>query len=405
MDREKGSRLREVALTGMLTPGLVLGLVSASAFGVAPAAAHTALNGACEAFGAPTTAQGELSVADVAEQTNAAVVTVINLQQMNQATMGEIPGIEGIPGLPELPGIGELPGDGAVEGEPSIEGAQGSDQVVPVGSGSGFIVDEQGHVVTNAHVVQGAEKVLVRLSDGAEMEAKVVGRDTLIDVAVLKLDLPAGQPLPAIAKFGDSSKMRAGDQVVAIGTALGEFPNTVSEGTVNAVHRDFDGMYPIAALVQHDAEIWHGNSGGPLLNLRGEVVGVNVAGIGSGMMGADSGSADMAFAIEGNTICNAAATLIAEGKITWPYLGIEGDATAEGQEVLGVEDNGPAAAAGLEPGDVITGFDGQELDRQNTLLDLLFDRKPGDTVDVTVDREGTPWTFQVTLGERPEATE
>jgi S1-C subfamily serine protease len=198
--------------------------------------------------------------------------------------------------------------------------------------------------------------------------------------------------------------LRAGDQVVAIGNALGSFPNTVSEGTVNATNRSFPREGGLTTWIQHDAEIWHGNSGGPLLNLRGEVVGINTAGIGSGMMGADTGSADMAFAVEGNTVCRAAADLLANGKITWPYLGIRGEAISEGQSVVEVTADGPSAAAGIEPGDVITAFDGEEISLKNSLLDLLFEREPGDVVTVTVERDGAPQTFEVTLGERPEAT-
>ena len=205
--------------------------------------------------------------------------------------------------------------------------------------------------------------------------------------------------------FGDSSSLRAGDQVVAIGNALGSFPNTVSEGTVNATDRSFPAEGGLTTWIQHDAEIWHGNSGGPLLNLSGEVVGVNTAGIGSGMMGTDTGSADMAFAVEGNTVCRAAADLLANGKITWPYLGIQGEATADGQSVAEVVEDGPSAAAGIEPGDVITAFDGQEITPKNSLLDLLFGREPGDVVTVTVERDGAPQTLQVTLGERPEETD
>ena len=236
----------------------------------------------------------------------------------------------------------------------------------------------------------------------AEVPAKVVGSDDLLDVAILKLDLPAGESVPGIATFGDSSSLRAGDQVVAIGNALGSFPNTVSEGTVNATDRSFPTEGGLTTWIQHDAEIWHGNSGGPLLNLRGEVVGINTAGIGSGMMGADTGSADMAFAVEGNTVCRAAADLLANGKIAWPYLGIQGEATADGQSVVEVVEDGPSAAAGIEPGDVITAFDGQEITPQNSLIDLLFEHEPGDVVTVTVERDGAPQTFQVTLGERPE---
>ena len=122
-------------------------------------------------------------------------------------------------------------------------------------------------------------------------------------------------------------------------------------------------------------------------------------------MGTDSAPADMAFAVEGNTICRAAAALVADGKIDWPYLGIQAQAAEDGQEVVDVVSGGPSADAGIEQGDVITEFAGQKLDRQHSLLDLLFTHAPGDTVDVTVDRDGSTESFQVTLGERPESTQ
>jgi len=415
MAGQRMSRLRKAALTGALTPGLILG---AAGFGVLPGGilptgvtAQSVIDGGtCAAFGAPETAQAsEMSVADVAEKANPAVVTILNLQPFSQADLSGISGIEGFPDLPQLPGIDELPGseqgpDDDGDGTGQVDDSVDSDTLIPAGSGSGFIVDESGHVITNAHVVGGAEELTAVLSDGSEVPATVVGSDELLDVAILKLELPAGESVPGIATFGDSSSLRAGDQVVAIGNALGSFPNTVSEGTVNATDRSFPSEGGLTTWIQHDAEIWHGNSGGPLLNLRGEVVGVNTAGIGSGMMGADSGSADMAFAVEGNTVCSAAANLLANGKITWPYLGIQGEAIAEGQSVVEVVEDGPSAAAGIEPGDVITAFDGQEISRTNSLLDLLFGREPGDVVTVTVERDGASQTFEVTLGERPEVT-
>ncbi|MDF3043719.1 MAG: 2-alkenal reductase, partial [Thermomicrobiales bacterium] len=377
----RGSRLRRVALTGALAPALVLGTAG---FGILPGGilptavtAQSVIDGAsCTAFGAPAAAQAtEMSVADVAEKANPAVVTILNMQPISQADMRGISGIEGFPGMPEMPGIEGLPGSDEApgaddEGAETIEDSVDSDRLVPVGTGSGFIVDESGHIITNAHVVAGAEELTVALSDGTEVPATVVGSDALLDVAILKLDLPAGESVPSIATFGDSSSLRAGDQVVAIGNALGSFPNTVSEGTVNATDRSFPSEGGLTTWIQHDAEIWHGNSGGPLLNLHGEVVGVNTAGIGSGMMGADTGSADMAFAVEGNTVCRAAADLLANGEIIWPYLGIQGEATTEGQSVVEVVEDGPSEAAGIEPGDVITAFDGQEISRQNSLLDL-----------------------------------
>jgi S1-C subfamily serine protease len=415
MAGQRMSRLRKAALTVALTPGLILG---AAGFGVLPGGilptgvtAQSVIDGGtCAAFGAPETAQAsEMSVADVAEKANPAVVTILNLQPFSQADLSGISGIEGFPDLPQLPGIDELPGseqgpDDDGDGTGQVDDSVDSDTLIPAGSGSGFIVDESGHVITNAHVVGGAEELTAVLSDGSEVPATVVGSDELLDVAILKLELPAGESVPGIATFGDSSSLRAGDQVVAIGNALGSFPNTVSEGTVNATDRSFPSEGGLTTWIQHDAEIWHGNSGGPLLNLRGEVVGVNTAGIGSGMMGADSGSADMAFAVEGNTVCSAAADLLANGKITWPYLGIQGEAIAEGQSVVEVVEDGPSAAAGIEPGDVITVFDGQEISRTNSLLDLLFGREPGDVVTVTVERDGASQTFEVTLGERPEVT-
>jgi S1-C subfamily serine protease len=456
-------RLRTVALTGAVMPGLVLGAIGV---GILPgallptgvAAQSVIEGGTCTAFGASEAAQGtEMSVADVAESTNPAIVTILNLQPLSEVDLDGFPGIDGIPGLPEIPGIDELPGIEGIEGSEDLPGSdeapdadgdggdedqqsddadnddQESDEsddaddddeqsdeadnddqqsddadddtLVPAGTGSGFIVDELGHVVTNAHVVAGAEELTVALADGTEVPATVVGSDDILDVAVLELDLPAGVAVPGVAAFGDSSTLRAGDQVIAIGNALGSFPNTVSEGTVNGTGRSFPSEGGLTTWIQHDAEIWQGSSGGPLLNLQGEVVGINTAGIGSGMVGVDPGSADLAFAVEGNTVCRAAAELLANGEIVWPYLGIQGEASADGQTVVEVVEDGPSDEAGIEVGDVITAFDGQEITRQNSLLDLLFEREPGDVVTVTVDREGAPQSFEVTLGERPEITE
>jgi len=404
-------RMRRAALTGILGPSLLLGAAGVMAFGNLPGAPVPSANaesvissGACSAFGsqvAPTAT--DMSVADVAEKINPAVVTVLNLQPLSQANTGNFTGVDG---LPEIPGIGEIPGmpqapsDNQGDTAPQTSQAD-EDQLVPIGSGSGFFADELGHVITNAHVVDGAQELSVVLQDGTQVPAELIGKDDLVDVAIIQVDLPTGTSVPSIAAFGDSDALRPGDEVVAIGNALGEFPNTVSEGTVNGTNRAFPGMGGLTTYVQHDAEIWHGNSGGPLLNLRGEVVGINTAGISDSAMGTDLGSADMAFAVEGNTVCKAAAQLLETGKIDWPYMGIQGQETADGQEITEIVSDGPSANSGLEVGDVITALDDTEVNAQNSLIDLLFEHEAGDTVSVTVDRAGDTQTFDVTLGERP----
>jgi len=404
-------RMRRAALTGILAPSLLLGAAGVMAFGNLPGAPVPSANaesvlsgGACTAFGsqvAPTAT--DMTVADVAEKVNPAVVTVLNLQPLSQANMGNFAGDDG---FPDMPGIGEIPGmpeaPSGDQGDNAPETSQtDDDQLVPIGSGSGFFADELGHVITNAHVVDGAQELSVVLQDGTQVPAEVIGADSFVDVAIIQVDLPSGTSVPSVAAFGDSDALRPGEEVVAIGNALGEFPNTVSEGTVNGTNRAFPGMGALSTYVQHDAEIWHGNSGGPLLNLRGEVVGINTAGISDSAMGTDLGSADMAFAVEGNTVCKAAAQLLESGKIAWPYMGIQGQETADGQEVTDIVSDGPSAESGLEVGDVITALDNEEIGPQQSLSDLLFTHEAGDTVSVTVDRDGTSQTFDVTLGERP----
>jgi len=401
-------RMRRAALTGILGPSLLLGAAGVMAFGSLPGAPVPSANaesvlsgGSCTAFGSQVApAATDMSVADVAEKVNPAVVTVLNLQPLSQANFTGTDGLPEMPGTGEIPGMPEMPSDNQGDNAPQTSQAD-DDQLVPIGSGSGFFADELGHVITNAHVVDGAQELSVVLQDGTQVPAKLIGADDLVDVAIIQVELPSGTSVPSVAAFGDSDALRPGEEVVAIGNALGEFPNTVSEGTVNGTNRAFPGMGGLTTYVQHDAEIWHGNSGGPLLNLRGEVVGINTAGISDSNMGTDLGSADMAFAVEGNTVCKAAAQLLEDGAIAWPYMGIQGQETPDGQEVTEVVSDGPSANSGLEVGDVITALDNKEIGPQSSLIDLLFEHEAGDTVSVTVDRAGSTQTFDVTLGERP----
>jgi len=158
-------------------------------------------------------------------------------------------------------------------------GQSASNNPVPVGSGSGYIIDESGHVVTNNHVVEGGAAFQVTFMDGTTVDAKLVGSDPYQDVAVLQLELSNGQKVPGTVSFGDSSKLRVGDQVIAIGSPYGEYANTVTAGIVNATDRSLDTGegYMLPNLIQHDAEIYPGDSGGPLVDTSGAVVGVAFA--------------------------------------------------------------------------------------------------------------------------------
>lgn len=320
---------------------------------------------------------GELSVADIAEQANPAVVTITNLV---------VAGAEG-----------EAQNDDAPVGT--------GEENLPIGTGSGFIIDASGIVVTNSHVVVGADELRVRFFDGTSVRATVVGQDdpNLLDVAVIQLDLSDGTVVPGVLTLGDSDTIRPGDQVVAIGSALGEFTNTVTAGMVNAVGRSLQG-YGLSSLIQHDAEIWRGNSGGPLLNLRGEVIGVNSAGLSSNQMTATS-PADIAFAISSNAVQDIVDEVLATGTVARPYLGIVGQNGPTGHQITAVEDGTPAADAGLQAGDIIVAVNGQALTDETSLLELLFNYRPGDTVTLGIVRNGETISVDLVLGTRPSLSQ
>ena len=370
---------RPARRTAILTAAAAFSLLGGSAILLGPAAF---------AQEAPSCFVSEtaLSVADVADHLNPAVVTITNLQVgggMDQmAPNGEMPG-----------GSGGGSGDGTISG-----GTDTGSAPQPAAKGSGFIIDGEGHVVTNAHVVDGSDDLTVQFQDGTEAPAVLVGQDVMLDIAVIDITMPEGKAVPGLACWGDSDAMRPGDEVVAIGSALGEFANTVTSGTLNAKGRSLDG-YGMEHLLQHDAEIWHGNSGGPLLNLKGEVIGVNAAGVSSDQMG--TAPADISFAIDGNAARDIVVQLLEDGTVDRPFLGIQGTALPVGHEVAEVVADSPAAEAGISAGDVILAIDGTAVNRKNTLLDLLFTHEVGDTVTVTVDHNGEQQDLTLTLGTRP----
>ncbi len=340
-------------------------------------------------------AAAPMSVADVAEQANEAVVTVYTF--VNATTQGGF-----TPGGPS--GQNQLPGQGGQEQLPADEDA--TVEQTPLGAGSGWIYSADGFVITNAHVVSGADSFVVQYADGTQVEATLVGADTLQDVAVLKLDLGEGETVPAVAKVGDSAAMRAGDEVVAIGSPLGEFTNSVSEGNIGGLDRALDtgNGLELDNLIQHDAEISSGNSGGPLLNMQGEVIGMNVAKIDTASLGGNGSASGLNFAIDGNTVVGIADEIIETGEsIGYPYVGVQTQETEYGLMVVAVDPEGPAATSGLAAGDILVGIDDVRVDEGSSFLQLLMEHRPGDEVSLVVERDGQEQTIDVTLGTRPAA--
>jgi putative serine protease PepD len=265
--------------------------------------------------------------------------------------------------------------------------------------GSGFVYDDEGHVLTNQHVVDGAETVSVRFSDGSTHDAEVVGSDPSTDVAVLKVDAPTSALEPLA--LGDSDAVEVGDGVVAIGSPFG-LEQTVTTGIVSALHRQITAPndFAIDDAIQTDAAINHGNSGGPLLDLQGRVIGIN-----SQIESESGGNDGVGFAVPSNTVEKIAQALIADGSIEHAYLGVStGDAeNGEGASIAEVRSGTPAAEAGLRGGDVVTAIDDEPVTSSDELRRLIDARSPGDTVELTLERGDKPQTVRVELGSRPSS--
>jgi putative serine protease PepD len=261
--------------------------------------------------------------------------------------------------------------------------------------GSGWVYDSDGHIVTNDHVVDGATSIKVRFWDGKTYSATVVGTDKSTDLAVIKVDAPSSKLYPLTV--GDSTQLQVGDGVVAIGSPFG-LEETVTSGIVSALHRAIQGMtnFTINDSIQTDAAINHGNSGGPLLNTQGQVVGVNA------QIKSDSGGNEgVGFSIPSATVKTVASQLIANGKAVHAYLGVSIDSSASNALLAGVQDNTPAAKAGLKKGDVITAVNSTSIATGDDLSRAVDAHKPGDRVSVTYKRGSSEHTVTLTLGTRP----
>jgi 2-alkenal reductase len=292
---------------------------------------------------------------------------------------------------------------GTIPGQMTFFGQTGDETV----SGTGFFITDQGYILTNNHVVEGTKEVNIVLSDGTEQKATIVGTDPYSDIAVLKTD----GKVPAVASLGNSDKLDPGESVIAIGSPLGDFKNTVTVGVVSATGRSIDAGngYSIENLIQTDAAINHGNSGGPLVNLAGDVIGINT------LIVRDTGSGDVAeglgFAIPVNTAQAVAQQIIQQGYFARPYMGISfqpiNPAIADrynlpakwGVYITNVEAGSPADNAGLQPNDIITKVGNITLDDTHSYVNSLFTYKPGDTIPLVVMRDGKEMQLQVTLGE------
>jgi putative serine protease PepD len=260
--------------------------------------------------------------------------------------------------------------------------------------GTGWVFDTKGDIVTNQHVVDGASKVRVRFADGSTYSATVVGTDISSDLAVLHVNAPSSKLVPLT--LGDSSVLGVGDGVVAIGNPFG-LDGTVTSGIVSALDREIqapDGT-PIEGAIQTDAAINHGNSGGPLLNLAGNVIGV------TSQIQSDSGGNDgVGFAIPSNTVKNVVDQLIAGKKVQHALLGVTVSSASNGTTVGSVESGTGAEKAGVRSGDVITAVDGKAISSSQQLRTVIATHKPGDTISLTIRRNGSTKTLNVTLGSR-----
>ncbi|ADK17184.1 MULTISPECIES: S1C family serine protease [Clostridium] len=265
------------------------------------------------------------------------------------------------------------------------------------GSGSGVIIDSNGYIVTNYHVVQGADKITVKLSSNKILNASVLGADQRSDLAVIKVD---AKNLPVV-RFGDSSKVKVGDTAIAIGNSLGEqFAGSVTAGIISALNRKIEYNGSIYKVIQTDAAINPGNSGGPLCDLQGNVIGIN-----SLKIGANLNAEGMGFAIDINEAKNIIKSLMNSGKVSRPYLGISGESVVseddkiQGVYVEQVEKDSGAAVAGIKPTDIIMQVDDKKVRDVSDIEEIIESHKIGEKVDAEIWRDGKTIKVEVVLSE------
>ena len=372
----------------------MIAATSALSLRLRPLLAAVCLGAAAMLISKPAFARGPEGIADVAEKVIDAVVNISTSQTV------EIPS-DGHSTMPQLP-----PGSPFSEFFDDFfkhRGGKGGSDLQPhktTSLGSGFIIDSSGIVVTNNHVIADADEINVILNDGTKIKASIVGIDKKSDLAVLKFKPP--HPLTSV-KFGDSDKLRIGDWVIAIGNPF-SLGGTVTAGIVSAKNRDIANG-PYDSYIQTDAAINRGNSGGPLFNLDGEVIGVNTL-----IISPSGGSIGIGFAVPSKTVAVVVDQLRKYGEFRRGWLGVRIQGVtdeiadslnvhpARGALVAGVDDKGPAKPAGIEPGDVVVKFDGEDIKDPKDLSRVVADTGVGKQVDVVVIRKGKEETHKVTVG-------
>jgi serine protease Do len=327
--------------------------------------------------------------------------SVVNIRTLEKVTPRAQQGLQGDEDMLEFFRRFGLPVPNVPRQAPRQSRPQQEAEPQPRGVGSGFILSADGFIMTNAHVVEGADEVLVTLTDKREFKAKIIGSDPRSDVAVVKIEAIG---LPAV-RIGDVNRLKVGEWVMAIGSPFG-LESTVTAGIVSAKQRDTGGDLP---LIQTDVAINPGNSGGPLINMRGEVVGIN-----SQIYSRSGGFMGISFAIPMDEAVRVSDSLRATGRVTRGRIGVGIDQVSKevaesiglgkpmGALVRSVEAGGPAEKAGIEAGDIITKFDGKVIERTSDLPRFVGATKPGSKSTVTVFRRGASKDLNITIAELEE---